>query len=139
MAALKRHFAFSISLEAYESLSSQRDRHVNVQRSLCCEVERTEGQGGTHHKGTRRENGDTTFDNRCVGSWEQLAENRAVAGTCGSPQSEHSGSLAEKITTRRGITDTQVLTLLAVISCIISVQVMIGVCVLGKERQAYGN
>ena len=72
--------------QTYESKSPQRDRHVDVQRSLCRKVERTAGQGRTHHTGTRRENGNTTFDDSSVGSWEKPPVSRKISRDCKSSE-----------------------------------------------------
>ena len=69
--------------ETYESPSSQRDRHVDVQRSLCRKVERTEGQGGTHHEGTRRENRDTGVDVEGLGIRESTADSHRASSRIG--------------------------------------------------------
>ena len=68
----------------YESPSSERDRHVDVQRSLCREVERTAGQGGTHHTGTRRENRDTIANCEVLGQWNENTAPRQIPHSCKS-------------------------------------------------------
>ena len=77
--------------------SSQRDRHVDVQRSLCGSVERTAGQSRTHHEGTRRKKWSAENNDRGMGKWESLSHNRTFSRPCGSPRYRNSDTLTEKI------------------------------------------
>lgn len=73
--------------ETCESETPQRDRHEYLFWTFCRPATGTAGQCRAHHTRTRRIDRGSALNDRCVGSWEQRAENRTVAHSCRSPWS----------------------------------------------------
>ena len=70
----------------YEPPPPERNRHVHVLRQVCGTLAGTAGQNRNDNTGTRRKNRDTEVNDRGVGSWTKLPDNRKISRSCKSTE-----------------------------------------------------